>query len=172
MKEEAFDLICQEAQKYGIIFKEKGPVLDDVKIPETLYYLNANQKVEGSRNGSLELDGYDEEKNVGFEFISEVDYEEWHVEQGIRSSVDDYDFLSTVKILAEGMEGKTDGLTVGVFYNPMPQFTEEEIRDENSDWEQKQALIRERAVEQLREQVKDFLEWLKGEDYLNISIDK
>jgi len=162
-EEEAFDVIYQEAQKYGIIFKEKGPVLDDVKIPETLYYLNANQKVEGSRNGSLELDGYDEGKNIGFEFISREDYKEWHVEQEIRSSVDVYDFLSTAEILAKGMEGKTDDLTIGVFYNPMPRFTEEEIRDEDSDWEQKQALIREQAAEQLREQVRDFLEWLKGE---------
>jgi len=137
-----------------------------VEIPKTRYYLKQNDKVKGSRKGSLELDGYDQRKNIGFEFISEEDYEEWHVDEGIRSSVDTYDFLSTAEILAEGMKGKTGDLTVGVFYNPMSQWTEEEIEDimdEESSWEEKEALIKERASEQLREQVKDFLEWLKGE---------
>jgi hypothetical protein len=162
-EEEAFDVICAEAEKAGITLAAGGLTLKGVKLPKTKYNLNEDSKVDSSKKGDLVLDGYDSENKIGVEFVSLQDYDEWHAEEGMWSSVSDYDFLSAAQILRDGLGKKTQDNAVGIFYNPMPRLDEKLIFDEKTTFEEKEAILKEEAAAQLRKQVIDFLEWLKGE---------
>jgi hypothetical protein len=162
-EEEAFDVICAEAEKAGISLAADSFTLERVKLPETKYNLTDDKKPDSSQKGDLALDGYDSENKIGIEFISLQDYDEWHVEEGMKSSVSEYDFLSAARVLRDGLEKKTQDNAVGIFYNPMPHLDKKLIFDEKSTFEEKEAILKEEATKQLRQQVADFLEWLKGE---------
>jgi len=162
-EEEAFQVVQEEGKKYGIEFKKDGLKLKKVKIPETSYDLTRdNSKSSGintTHKGTLVLDGYDEEKKIGFEFISEEDYEEWQGDSKFGSSVKEYDFLTTAKLLQTGISEKNSEAAVGVFYNPMASLAP----DTKLDYKALKELAVKTAKEDLREQVKDFLQWLKAQ---------
>lgn len=168
-EEEAFQVIQEEAKGYGITFKRDGLELTNVKLPETKYYLkpengDKNYKSDGGvinskRTGDLRLDGYDAEKKVAFEFVSKVDYDSWKVKEGIASSVEDYDFITTARLLKDGLNKKNGDTSIGIFYNPMTMMSWEEIKGEQ-DFKIAEEKTKNLAREELRKQVKDFLEWL------------
>lgn len=165
-EEEAFQVISEEAGKMGIVFERDSKQFNKVEIPETKFYLNGDkEKIDSTKPGNLKLDGYDASKKIGFEFVSREDYEAWSIEQGIRSSVDDYDFLSTAQILREGLEGKTLDSTIGVMYNTMVVPDREEINRimNNGSWEEAEEKVKNVAKDELRNQIKDFLKWLKAQ---------
>jgi hypothetical protein len=174
-EEEAFQVIQEEVKKYGISFEKEGLTIESVKLPETKYYLRPEEKIENykedgdiidsSKIGDLKLDGYDGGKKIGFEFVSKEDYDSWHVEEGIRSSVEDFDFLSTAAILRDGLEKDNGEASIGVFYNPMVMLSKEELKlgDEDRDWEGMAVKVNDMGKNELRMQVKDFLEWLKAQ---------
>jgi len=182
-EEEAFQAVQEEAVKYGIIFEKNSHELKKVGIPETKFYLKPENddagynedagEIKSTKNGNLMLDGYSTDKRIGFEFVSSADYKEWEVNQGTRSTVDDYDFLSTAKLLQKGIEDNKQDTNIGVFYNPMTPY--EDIKpflevpekkngeSQTVDFDMIQAKTNEMALEQLRLQVRDFLEWLKAQ---------
>jgi hypothetical protein len=170
-EEEAFQVIQEEASKYDINFKKEALLLSKVPIPETKFYLKSETynkdggTINSTKTGSLKLDGFDGEKKIAFEFISRDDYEEWQAKQSMRSTVEDYDFLSTAKLLQKGLKNKNQDTSIGIFYNPMEMLSDEqlkEIRDTNN-WQAAEVKVKEIAEEQLRMQVRDFLEWLKAQ---------
>lgn len=176
-EEEAFQVIQEEGKKLGINFKREGLELEGVKIPETKYFLkpedggdsdsikDKGSTIDSSKNGDLVLDGYDDEKKIGFEFVSKEDYDSWHVEEGIHSSVEDFDFISTAKVLRDGLENKNGEASIGMFYNPMERLSEAELKlvPLNNDWDGMEAKVKGMAEDNLRKQVRDFLEWLKAQ---------
>lgn len=174
-EEEAYEVIQEEAEKYGIAFERDALELKGVGIPETKYYLKSagessknnaqgGEVIDSTRKGDLALDGYDESKKIGFEFVSREDYDQWSKEQTARSSVDDFDFLSTAKMLQQGTDGKTGDVNLGIFYNPMTPYEElKKLVIERNDFEELGLKTKELASEALRKQVKEFLEWLKGQ---------
>lgn len=174
-EEEAYQVIQEEGKKYGISFEGEGLEIDNVKIPETKYYLKPEESIQGykenggvinsTKKGSLKLDGYNSAEKIGFEFISKEDYNSWHIEEGVWSSVEDFDFLSTAKLLRDGLENKNGEASIGVFYNPMERLSEDELKldNENRDWDAMEVKVKQMAEENLRKQVKDFLEWLKAQ---------
>ncbi|ATW28185.1 hypothetical protein [Candidatus Formimonas warabiya] len=173
-EEEAYDVIQEEAEKYGIVFERDAFELKGVEIPETKYYLKPEgesqefsqrgEEIDSTRRGDLSLDGYDESRKIGFEFVSREDYEQWSKEQTIRSSVDDFDFSSTAKMLRQGTDGKNGEVHLGIFYNPMTPYQElKELGLEQDDFEAMKLKTKEMAAEELKKQVKDFLDWLKAQ---------
>lgn len=177
-EDEAFQVIQEEGKRYDINFNKNGLELKNVNIPETKYFLknedekeidnNIRQKagvINSSKTGDLKLDGYDSEKKIGFEFISKEDYDNWHVEQEMHSSVEDFDFLSTSKILRDELQNKNGDTSIGVFYNSMEVPSREDINKamEKGDWEGLEAKVKDMAENNLRKQVMDFFEWLKSQ---------
>ncbi|KUO50245.1 MAG: hypothetical protein APF76_11070 [Desulfitibacter sp. BRH_c19] len=166
-EEEAFDVIQAEAGKYNIVFERKALDLKGVEIPETKFYLGDGKAIDATRRGDLTLDGYDASKKIGFEFVSREDYEQWQKKQDIRSSVDDFDFLSTAKLLQQGTNGKNGDFNLGIFYNPMTPYEElRELGIEQYDYAEMELKTKELASAELREQVKGFLEWLKAQEII------
>jgi len=162
-EEEAFQVVQEEGKKYGIEFKKNGLELKKVKIPATSYAFTTSNDESSAKNtthkGNLVLDGYDEEKKIGFEFISAEDYEQWKGRSNKMSTVNSFDFLATAKRLQTGISENKSEAAVGVFYNPMARIAP----DTKLDYKALQELAVKTAKEDLRAQVKDFLQWLKAQ---------
>ncbi|MGE5615211.1 MAG: hypothetical protein ACM3XR_12500 [Bacillota bacterium] len=184
---EAFEVISEEAKLEGIEFIDEPVELDGVRIPVTdLYPHPEDEKPEMSmQKGTLALDGYDKERKIAFEFVSRDDVVEWQQKNpGMMASVETYDALGAAEKLREGLENKTGGNTLALFYDPMgfdreihDKYMEEyrkladqkglsydEKNIKRSEIEKRYELeIKEKRSMMLREQVKDFLGWLKAQ---------
>jgi hypothetical protein len=171
-EEEAFQVVQEEAKKYGITFEKEKLVMDKAEIPETKYFYSPevigedngeeSEFKKSTISGELKLDGYDNSKKIAFEFISSEDYEAWHKNEEMASTVQDYNFLSAAKVLKEGVNEKNGDTNLGIFYDPMPSLSHEQISGEN-DINALQIKLKKMAQEDLRNQVVDFLKWLKAQ---------
>ncbi|MDP4090568.1 MAG: metalloprotease [Bacillota bacterium] len=165
-EEEAFQVIQEEARQYGVSFHRDGLEIKGVGIPQTslLPLEEGKENKIKVKKGNLQLDGYDAAKNVTFEFVSQEDFKDWAAE-GSYSTVESYDLLSTAKALKDGLAEKNGNTSVGIFYDPMSGLSEEERKDllQNQDWGGMSVRAKEMSKEDLKKQVKDFLEWLKAQ---------
>jgi len=144
-EEEAKQIIRDEAAEGGIDFT--GGRLIRGTFPSTILYWDGNPSY-GTWSGELMLDGYDAQLGIGFEFISKQDVIDWRTPYGIFSTVEFYDMIDTAQRLASAADH------VAVFYDPTPDWSLED-----TDIYEQKNLMREN----LRLQVRDFLEWLKAE---------
>ncbi|MCR3923268.1 MAG: metalloprotease [Firmicutes bacterium] len=167
-EEEAYSVIAEEAEREGIILTRGAPTLTDITVPKTsLNYDSSTKNNTGTQKGDLALDGYDEEKQIAFEFVSKEDMHTWAGKQGIMSSVETFRFLEAAEVLSKGMAGKTEQMTVATFYDPHYIYDTKEIQeiiqDHQGDYNVMEEKLRERVKADLREQVRDFLSWLKSQ---------
>ena len=160
-EEEAAQVILETAAEYGVDFSGSGTVQGDA-LPYTSLVPG---EAPGTYKGTLPLDGYDGEKAIGFLYVSKEDVVSWHKQGDVYSSVSVYDMHGTAERLT-----KTVKDTV-VFYDPGYDFNtfmdlQREL-GENCDWQELSAeyaaIEKERMTADLRAQVIDFMEWLKGE---------
>jgi hypothetical protein len=168
-EEEAFTVIAEEAKREGIIFTSDGPTLKNVIIPktDTFYEQEDTKEVEGVK-GDLVLDGADNSKNIAFEFVSHDDIESWlDKNSGRMSTVETFRFFDTAETLSGGMQDKTGSFSVATFYDPSFDFgsqnTQDIIKNNKDDYKGLQEKLKDQVKNDLREQVRDFLSWLKGQ---------
>ncbi|MBI4819495.1 MAG: hypothetical protein HY791_24700 [Deltaproteobacteria bacterium] len=104
----------------------------------------------------LRLDGFEPERKIGFEFVGIHDYVRLGGEPSL-SSVQLYDTKGLAKELAKRIEGAKAGW-VGVFYDPLvpAKWDDDGVRG----WSH------EAGDQQLREQVRAFVKWLRTERVL------
>lgn len=159
-EEEAIQVIREEAQAQGVYFDSQKTISGT--FPGT--DLSGSADDPGTWEGDLELDGYDANLNIGVEFISTNDISDWHQDHGVMSSVSSYEALKTAQELSEATEN------VAVFYDPMSADSREfdfDWDDPDGDYDAYSAAYtaqqKEIVIEDLRTQVRDFLEWLKGQ---------
>jgi len=156
-EDEARQVITEEASAAGVHFKDAGKAIAAVERPLTYnseLVFDARTREPKARRSRLTLDGTDPQRNVSFEFISSQDMKEWEIEEyyGVSSSVYEYGGRDAAEFLQKGLAKiHTDG-AIAVFYDPVSTYGMEN---------QSEAEARERAVEELRRQVRDFLSWLK-----------
>ena len=88
------------------------------------------------------------------EFVSTDDIKDWRSNPRSISTVDEYDLKGTAQRLADCTDN------VAVFYDP----TADDYREfTGSNEESYVESSKEKSLEELREQVRDFLQWLKGQ---------
>ncbi len=185
---EAYEVIAEEVKREGLVLEKGGPVINGVEMPLTsLVYTSEEEGTAALKSvkGSLEPDGYDSSKSVAYEFVSKEDIIAWQdKDQGGMSTVESYDAIDTAKRLKDGLQGKSGNATVAIFYDPMgfdkevsdkyrEEFREisenEKLTEEEKDQKFQEANQRyeeelnEIKTNLLREQVKEFLEWLKAQ---------
>lgn len=159
-EEEAAQVIRQEAEAMGVRFDRTKSI--EGTFPAT--DLNSNEKLKDATwQGQLQLDGYDEALDIGFEFVSKNDVVEWQKIGDVMSSVESYDMLGT----AERLAGTSKNLAV--FYDPGQDWEAFKFNRENQESdidvyiEQYTAQQKERMLEDLRLQVRDFLNYLSAQ---------
>jgi len=168
-EEEAISVIREEAALYGLEFTE-GKTLEKAQLPchNTSPMEEEHGKPLKTQKGELVLDGYSESLDIGFEFVSVEDLREWpDPKQEMFSSVESYFFKDAAQALADNNEN------IAVFYDPacadLSEFNYEwpEEDDGGAGYaayaEEYAATQKAKSEEALRAQVRDFLEWLKGQ---------
>jgi hypothetical protein len=159
-EEEAAQVIREEAGRLGVHFDGSKSI--EGTFPATNLYGDERFK-DATWNGALALDGDDAALGIGFEFVSKDDVAAWQQTGNMASSVEEYDMKGT----AERLAGCSDN--IAVFYDPGQNWEDFNFdrKDGQADF---QAYIntysaeqKERMLEDLRSQVRDFLTWLAGE---------
>lgn len=168
-EEEALSVIRDEAAKYGLECSAS-----EKTITAQLPLHNASPLKEDHMNplktarGELTLDGYFNSAGIGVEFVSVDDLAAWQdPSQTSFSSVESYFFRDAADALSAGNKN------LAVFYDPAAaDFSEFQY-----DWPEEDdggksyaaylneytARQKEKSLDELRAQVKDFLEWLQGQ---------
>ncbi|MBN1775342.1 MAG: hypothetical protein JW817_02625 [Clostridiales bacterium] len=162
-EEEALQIIKEEAEAKGVVFDDTRTIRG-ARFPATNIFPGDDEYE--TWNGSLELDGYDSDLKIGFEYVSENDVMDWVKETDVWCSVSDYDMKGTAERLSKVVKN------TAVFYDPGTDFealnVDWEADSETIDryFEQYESEQKERMLEDLRAQVRDFLDWLAAEDII------
>lgn len=99
------------------------------------------------------------------------DFADWErKDQTSWCSVSSYDFKTTAQVLTNGLAHTKGKTIVGVFYEPAASPPRMEASKKNMTeaewktfWETRQKAAKEFDEKELREQVQDFVKWLKGQ---------
>ena len=149
-EEEAMQVIAEECAAQGIDIS--GTKTISGTFPATS--LVPGSDTGDTYTGSLTLDGYSEDLDLGIEFVSSEDILDWEAPSGMHATVDDFRLKDTAQRLSDATE------RVAVFYDPTASSYEDFTgSNEESYVENGKA----QSLEALREQVRDFLQWLKAQ---------
>jgi len=190
-EDEVAQIITDEAAKLGIEIQQSGaPVMSDADLPETSL---GHYDDLGTVKGELQTDGKVNGTAFSYEFVSREDYLDWEAkDKGPMTTVSSFDIKDAAMRLAENNQNvaafydpigrveyeheryhewvkeyaKSKGLDTANddFYE---KFTDEDYRIIENKWAELyrecEAIAHEKAERDLREQVKGFIEWLKGQ---------
>lgn len=146
---EAFEVIYEEAKKAGITFTKGGPELGNIE--KTVHaYPRPEQKVK------LAADGTDKKRSISFVFVSQKDTENWNPPSN--SSIDRYDAKKDAESLAKEIQAAKLRGKIAVFYEPFAR-----TNNPSGNWQEVEKKTKEIGKDELRKQVKDFIQWLKAQ---------
>ena len=171
-EEEALTIVREELGKSGVSLSKRAVQLGDVRIPkrQQQYHQGAQgglveETVDDPTGGKpLVIDGLSPERNVAVKFVSAHEY--FDLGGAVSgSSVQGYDLKGVATDLAQRLrkQGKRP-LYVGVFYDPVSIL--DMRHGQVPDWQVAQAALREKSKVMLRQQVQDFVSWLRGKGAL------
>ena len=178
-EQEALAIIRGEMETAGLNFSAEPPqyISTNNKPEPRSQYSWENQKyVLGEGNVGLEL--YDDKKGVAVTFISMEEAEQRALPDkdgnSWESSVSSYRPRELAELTVEDFAKQNGDIAVGVFYDPGKNWDSEEhqkIFDEfnnsKKDWDERltqyESDVKLFVEEDLRAQVRDFIEWLQGQ---------
>ncbi len=143
-EEDAYNIVIEEAEKYGVVFDKEGLQLTDVEfsLDKKAWWV----KTPRSYKVNVQLDGYDKEKGIAFEFLSKNDISEYNDNYAQISGlgnrhvwIDDYSAK-----LEEAIKNKNEEIYFNAFYTGDQDYIEG-------------------YEATLKEQVISFMEWLKSQ---------
>lgn len=156
-EEEAAQVVREEALKMGVDFSSSAKLTSD-RFPSTNLY---GTQTDAVWSGEMMLDGYDEKLGIGFEFVSKEDVNEWEKQdENVHSTVTDYDMNGTAERLSAVVNNTV------VFYDPGTNYElidYEKLYSDELGYSETEERLRADSIENLREQVRSFLEWLAAE---------
>lgn len=164
-EDEARQVIVDEGIKAGIIFTPDVATGDSICYPITAWTPNSiYQAKAGTSQRPLILDGLDQKRQIGYEFVSRSDYEGWVDRLGPLDQVQDFDLRGSAEIMRNAMQQAQPSGSYAVFYDPavddysnykygqrFPLFLYSKLNDKYYPL----------SRQELRAQVKDFIQWLK-----------
>ncbi len=181
-EDEARQVVQDEAMAAGIAFEPDALTLKEVSLPVTDQFGFLKKRESGkqedtgktapkTKTGDLVLDGFDSARNIAYEFVSRTDFNAWeNQDRKMWCSASSYDLKDTANTLANGLAGSKGRSVVAIFYEPgakAPEMAypdnEATAEDRRAHWQQLKQAGKELGVQELREQVRDFLEWLKAQ---------
>ena len=157
-EDEAAQVIREEALKYGVDFSDSA-VIRNASLPVTSLYGNTPDP--SRQTSDLNLDGYDKALDIGFEFVSSADVSAWQEKNPeYMSTVQSFDMKQVAVSLSESVAN------TAVFYDPYCvdfKAFDDYIDNENSHIEDYITEQKQHSLDDLRLQVRGFLEWLAAE---------
>jgi len=175
-EEEALQVITEELTQAGLTFSERNARMEGVSIPPRKResqqdWVSGRRKMSlvpmTEKSKPLALDMKDPVRSVAIEFVSAPDYTSLGGPDS-QLTVQSYDFKDVVKWVGKQVSEQGHGLRVALFYDPVtqPAFDATKHRDAVSRWVElgaAEALSKTESKRLLRQQVKDFVDWLKGQ---------
>ena len=153
-EEEAMQVIQEECAAQGIDISGQKTISGTFPATSTLPEAVSVGESDKTYSGDLKLDGYSEDLGIGVEFVSKDDILDWQADTEMHATVDEYNLKGTAQRLVDCTDN------VAVFYDP----TADDYNDfTGSNEESYVESSKEKSLEELREQVRDFLQWLKGQ---------
>ena len=153
-EEEAMQVIAEECAAQGIDISGEKTISGTFPATSTLPEAISGGESDKTYTGELTLDGYSEDLGIGVEFVSTDDILDWQADTGMAATVEQYNLKGTAQRLADCTDN------VAVFYDP----TADDYRDfTGSNEESYVENGKAQSLEELREQVRDFLQWLKAQ---------
>ena len=174
-EEEALTIIREQLAEYGIRFTENDVVMPSVKLPSRkdefqqdwiTGRMRWNRVDDNSLTLDFEVDLRNPESRIAVEYVSESDLDMFN---GNRySSVQSFETKEMAEWLVSNIKKQGRGVYVGVFYDPLSKldFNSAYRNDPNSKrptWQERREQGKAESSNLLRQQVKDFAEWLKGQ---------
>ena len=177
-EEEAFAILSAAFSEAGLEIDWSSSTLEGATIPVTnLFPMRVSPSVTTTKQGDLNADGLLETLSgltisLPIEFVSSKDFDAWHKNTGMESSVSSYNILEAAKTLAENNPGLI------VFYDPVssPDFDklwsfERKDGESDEDYTIRYQTVRDEEAKAanaqsellLREQANALIEWLRGE---------
>jgi|APTNR8051073442_1049403.scaffolds.fasta_scaffold00052_29 hypothetical protein len=170
-EDEALELIQQELRAAGLDL-EDAVILEGVKAPEESPAATVDPR-------HFLFDFADRKRGVYIEYLSRADYDDWTDDDGMRSTVQDYDFAAASRRAAQTFQAwkTTTPVTFGIFFDPLAspvrpdvqeaKHTTQGLTDEQkalvrqlikpTRYQQDDAATAEKAREKLRDQVRHFI---------------
>jgi hypothetical protein len=152
-EDEALQVIRHEAKKAGLDFTAEAPTVLQATVPVTSL---CGRRV-GTQKRDLVFDGFDKEHNVAFEFVSDKHFDAWGDGKPCTLPLYFFDMKGTAGTLRTGLVEAPGLPWVGVFYEPGAD------PDRHFFWEGRERAGRREGKADLREQVHDFIKWLKAQ---------
>ena len=178
-EQEALAIIKSETQSAGLNFSAAPPeyIATNNKPKKTSQYSWENPKyILG--DGNVGLDLYDDKKGVAVTFISMEEAAEGYVDANgeitMWSSVIGYCPRELAELVVEDFARQNGDIAIGVFYDPGKNWEDErqkqifdEYNNSEKDWDDAYSEYIENTrlliEEDLRAQIRDFIEWLQGQ---------
>ena len=158
-EEEALQVIGEELVKSGFEISKTNVSLANLTIHHGIDIDRDDYYIRGiCERGDLKplnVDLYDDSQKIAVEFVSKSDNQDFGIRRGIGSSVDSYDLHAVADSLAEEVKVRGKGVYFGTFYDPL----ERSLDDEEWYWD-REGMV---SKQYLRNQVKDFIDWLKAQ---------
>lgn len=182
-EEEAMQVIREELGKYGVDFsrREAEPPIVEVQVATTPKheYHDADSIMAGGPirheipqkiiGGKMRPDLYDDRNRIAVEFVSEADVDDLN-NRWSGSTLRNYEFKVIARKVQVGMRA-AKGAYFGVFYEPavtrgfrdVDKALEGQPQEDDADarWERRNKILAQANKEALRQQVRDFADWLK-----------
>lgn len=156
-EDEALVVIKEELAKHGIELNKEKVVLNNVTITPEIPEIMAQLGIEKEKPQPLELDLQDTQKAINIEYVSDDDYSK--LGQRSFSTVQSYDTRNLAIEIRKEIQNNIKTGIYGIFYDPMVSSLTLFNNTDELERNVKKAL--ESEQETLRQQVKDFAEWLK-----------
>lgn len=152
-EDSAFWIIQEEAGKQGLRFEKTGKILKEALLPERSMQPDNSLYESPKPQSSLQLDGYDAALDIAYEYVSREDSAQWNSKNTIVTETAAIaQMKEDARELLKGLKGNTGNTIVAVFYDPADEI------DGKKDFDQIQ--------EDLRQQVRDFIAWLKAQEII------
>ena len=151
-EDEARQVIQEEAKKAGLEFAQGAPTISDAVV-SAFDYAGCPPQGQIARPPKLEitLDGFHQRHKIAYEFVSMQDTAAWETKKpGCRSSAASVDFRGTAEAFRRGIDSSPELPWLGVFYEPAARASPEKSGKQID-------------AEELRKQVRDFVQWLKAQ---------
>ena len=153
-EEEAMQVIEEECAAQGIDLSGQKTISGTFPATSTLPEAVSGGASDQTYTGDLSLDGYSDDLGIGVEFVSTDDILAWKADTGMAATVEEFDLKGTAQRLADCTGN------VAVFYDPT---ADDDLDFTGSNEESYVESSREQSLEELRAQVRDFLQWLKAQ---------
>lgn len=167
-EDEALVIINEVAKEYGLEFSDKEEIeFHEVIAPVTYIHRDSKEEAEGVQRqpATFVMDFADEEHNIALEYVSVDDVRDWNAAKSGKIP-QNYNTQDAAEQLTQGLEFAApdtfDDYAAGVIYDPCTYpNTDDQERHKPTDEERENA--REDSISDLKQQVKDFFEWLRSQ---------